>query len=96
MEVLYDFLEVIMEAYECLRESTLSGGSDSNEAARGVVTEFRYLLDMLKRSGGNPRIIKFTTKARTEGNCYGQHLLSAYYIPGTQQRVISSNSQTIL
>lgn len=54
-----------------------SGGSDSNVAARGVVTEFRYLLDMLKKSAGNPRIIKFTAKARTEGNYYGQHLLSA-------------------
>jgi len=35
-------------------------------------------------------------RLEAKGDHNGQHLLSDYYIPGTQQRVISSNSQTTL
>lgn len=54
------------------------------------------MLKRSKRNGGNPSIIKLTAKAGTKGDYNGQHLLHAYYIPSTQEKVISSNAQTTL
>lgn len=53
------------------------------------------MLKRSKRNGGNLSIIKFTVKAGTKGDYNGQHLLHTYYIPSTQEKVISSNAQTI-
>lgn len=44
----------------------------------------------------NPGLSNAQQRLEAKGDHNGQHLLSDYYIPGTKQRVISSNSQTTL
>lgn len=53
------------------------------------------ILKRPKRRGWNLKIIKFTAKSESKGGHSGQHLLSDYCIPGSQQWVISY-SQTSL
>lgn len=53
------------------------------------------LLKSPKKSGWNLKIIKFTAKAGSKQGHNGQHLLSDYCIPGSQQWVISYSQTTL-